>query len=199
MEKRNRTEDELLVRECLAGKEEAWKEFYSRFVNLMRSVVRKYSGLSPEDIEDLTQASFLSLTTALSSYDHRQSLPRFVCVITERVLIDEYRRVRAAKRDAELHTSAHADVASATGEDTGKGNELQDISIERAEEVSLVRSCLEELDPRCRELMTLRYFRELSFNEIADLLGETENTVTVQAKRCLAKLRAKCYDLGIRG
>jgi DNA-directed RNA polymerase specialized sigma24 family protein len=47
--------------------------------------------------------------------------------------------------------------------------------------------------------MTLRYFRELSFNEIADLLGETENTVTVQAKRCLAKLRAKCYDLGIRG
>ena len=199
MEKRNRSEDQCLVRECLAGKEEAWKEFYSRFINLMRSVVKKYGVVSPEDVEDLTQASFLSLTTALSSYDDRQSLPRFVCVITERVLIDEYRRVRAAKRDAEIHASGYADVAETAEDAVGQQIELQDILIERAERLSLVRSCLEELDPRCRELITLRYFRELAFNDIAGLLGETENTVTVQARRCLAKLRARCHDLGIRG
>ncbi len=199
MQKRNRIDDQLLVRECLAGKEEAWKEFYSRFIRLMRSVVTKHASLSPEDVEDVTQAAFLSLTTALTSYDDRQSLPRFVCVITERVLIDEYRRVRAAKRDAEVHASAYADVAETSEEGAGQEVELQDIRMERAEQVSLVRGCLEELDPRCRELITLRYFRELGFSEIAGLLGETENTVTVQTRRCLERLRARCFDLGIKG
>ena len=197
MEKRNRTEDELLVRECLAGKEEAWKEFYSRFVGLMRSVVRKYAGLSPEDVEDITQAAFLSLTTGLTKYDFEQSLPRFVSVITERVLIDEYRRVRAAKRDAEIRASAYADVADEADESAGQQVELQDTRMERAEQISLVRGCIQELDPKCRELITLRYFRELAFNDIADMLGETENTVTVQTRRCLDRLRAKCYDMGL--
>ena len=89
MEKCSRSQDEALVKACLAGSEVAWQEFYSRFIGLMRSVVKKRFIVCKEDVEDITQSAFVSLATALNNFDYEQSLPRFVCVITERVAIDE--------------------------------------------------------------------------------------------------------------
>ena len=89
----------LLVRECLAGSEAAWQEFYSRFIGLMRSVVKKRYILCKEDVEDITQSAFVSLATALNNFDYEQSLPRFVCVITERVAIDEYRKAERGQKE----------------------------------------------------------------------------------------------------
>ena len=194
MENRNPSQDELLVRQCLSGSEVAWQEFYSRFIRLMRSVVKKSFVVSREDVEDLTQSAFISLATALSNYDYRQSLPRFVCVVTERVVIDEYRKRRAARRGAEAETSP-LDEAGRDVADGFKSNlDLPDEQMERAEVAAHLRNALSELDPGCRELLTLRYYRDLSFKEIAEILGASENTLTVQTRRCLEKLRT-----GFRG
>ena len=81
---RDENQDQLLVQECLAGSEAAWNSFTPRFVGLIRSVVRRQAGLSPADVEDFTQSTFLALATSLNNYDSRHSLARFVCVVTER-------------------------------------------------------------------------------------------------------------------
>lgn len=182
--------DNFLVQECLAGSEEAWCEFYSRYVFLMRSVVRKNRALSPQDVEDLTQTAFLSLSTALRNYDSERPLSRFVCMVTERVVVDEYRKRSAAKRSCEIVSLDASDAAQDGQVSNGGRSDLQDAKMERAQQCAKVRSALQELDPRCRRLLELRYYHDLPYTEIAEISGAVKNTLVVRARRCLEKLRA---------
>jgi RNA polymerase sigma factor (sigma-70 family) len=49
---------------------------------------------------------------------------------------------------------------------------------------------LRALGAACRELLKLRYFDELSYREISQQLGASDNTLAVRSKRCLAELSA---------
>ncbi len=193
MEKRSEDQDRLLVQECVSGSEIAWNEFYSRFIGLMRNVVRRQAGLLPPEVDDITQSAFLALTTALKNYDSSHSLAGFVCLITERVLIDEYRKIRAAKRDGQTEALEHHD----SGLDGSRMIQSQidpvDRQIEKFELAHILTKSMEKLDAGCRELLKLRYYKELSFNEIAKIFGVTENTLNVRTRRCLDKLRV-AYD-----
>lgn len=195
----DRHRDNTLVAQCLAGSEEAWREFYGRFVGLIRSVIRRHSSLQDEEIEDAVQASFLALTTALKNFDPTKSLARFVCLVTDRVLIDEYRKVRAAKRDGEATISADSATAEHMISEVPSNEALQDERVEKAEEAVRLKAALDAMDPRCRTLLTLRFIDDLTFKDIAQSLGQTENTVTVQTRRCLESLRERYLRLGRKG
>lgn len=199
MNKRSENKDCLLVQECLRGSEEAWNEFYSRFIGLMRNVVRRRSNLSASDVQDIVQTAFLELTTALRNYDSQQSLHTFVCLVTERVLIDEYRKSKAAKRSADTESVEHHDSNLEGTTMVLSHLTPQDEEIEKAEAASVLRTAFQKLDEKCRELLTLRYYNECSFNEIAGKLNATENTVTVQTRRCLDKLRGIYGSFELKG
>jgi len=194
-----KTPDALLVQECLRGSQEAWNEFYTRFIGLIRNVVRKRRALSPSDVEDFTQSAFLELASALKSYVSGNSLTGFVCTVTERVLIDEFRRTKASKRDGQTEAIDHHDGDLEGATMIASNAEPQDSQMERAELASRLRTALGELDPKCRELIELRYLQEMPFNEVAKIKGATENTVTVQTKRCLDKLKGVYQELEDRG
>lgn len=195
----DKSRDRLLVSECLAGSEAAWREFYARFVGLIRSVARRHSSLLPDEVDDVVQAAFLTLTTALKNFDPDQSLPRFVCLVTDRVLIDEYRKGRAAKRDGEVDIPGDSETVDSIISAVPADDDLQDERVEKAEQAVHLKAALDGLDPRCRRLVTLRFIDELSFKEIAHNVGQTENTVTVQTRRCLDSLRDKFLHSRRRG
>jgi RNA polymerase sigma-70 factor, ECF subfamily len=199
MEKCSRSQDEALVRSCLNGSEAAWQEFYSRFIGLMRSVVKKRYILCKEDVEDVTQSAFVSLATALKNFDYEQSLPRFVCVVTERVAIDQYRKRRAARRNSEDETTHGTEGGRDVALQIESGFDLPDEQMERAEMASRLGAALKELDTSCRELLTLRYLNDLSYKEISEMVGASENTLTVQTRRCLEKLRTKFREAERKG
>ena len=185
----SQNEDSLLVQECLSGSEKAWNEFYGRFIGLMRNVVRRHGSLSPEDVQDITQTAFLELTSALRRYDPQQPLHSFICLVTERVVIDEYRKSKAAKRSARTESIEHHDDVQ-EGTTMVRSNIVsQDEQVEKAQHAWTLKRAFDELDGRCRELIRLRYYDDMPFAEIAELVGATENTVTVQTRRCLDKLR----------
>jgi RNA polymerase sigma factor (sigma-70 family) len=191
MVKRSQEDDRQLVKDCLAGSSTAWNEFYSRFVGLMRTVVRRHGVVQPEDVDDITQTAFLTLTTALQHYDPDQSLPRFVCVVTDRVLIDEYRRATAVKRAAEIDSGSFVSSTDDPAAAVPSLDERQDELLEKAELAEELRRALSALDVKCRELLTRRFLQDLSFKEISSELGVQENTLIVQTRRCLDALRAK--------
>lgn len=190
MHRGSESEDRELVVRCLDGSEDAWKEFYARFAGLVRAVVRKHGRPRPEDVEDMTQSAFLTLATALKRYDREQSLPKFICVVAQRVAVDEYRKTRAAKRDAEAPVGIDREEEIGSSPLFGEPDR-QDDRLEKAELVQSLRDALSSLDSKCRNLITLRYFNELSFREIAESVGANENTVTVQTRRCLESLKVK--------
>src|SRR5581483_7852256 len=58
-------EDELLVRECLLGSEEAWSDLIDKYRHLIFSIAVKY-GFSREDASEVFQAVCLTLLQELS-------------------------------------------------------------------------------------------------------------------------------------
>jgi RNA polymerase sigma-70 factor (ECF subfamily) len=199
MNKHVDNDDFLLVKECLNGSEKAWQEFYSRFIILMRNVIRRHGGFTSLEMDDVTQSAFLSLTSALQNYDGKHPLSSFVCLITQRVLIDEIRKMKAVKRESETEPIDHHDSLGDGLRMVPSGVETADVQIERFENAEALRTAMERIDSDCRELLSLRYLGEMPFSEIATVLGVTENTLNVRAGRCLNKLRTAYKELETRG
>jgi RNA polymerase sigma factor (sigma-70 family) len=190
MEEARASGDLALVRACLSGSEQAWDELYCRYVALVKSMVRRhFQRPAPWEVDDIIQSVFAALVPALRSYNAAYSLSRFVCVIAERVCIQEYRQSKAAKRAGQTEPVDHHD-----GDEGGKSLRSEDPSQEdllsRYQAQEVLNRALKRLDSSCRELLKLRYIEELPYKKISEILEASENTLTVRARRCLRELSA---------
>ncbi|HNO95607.1 MAG TPA: sigma factor-like helix-turn-helix DNA-binding protein, partial [Anaerolineales bacterium] len=61
----------------------------------------------------------------------------------------------------------------------------------RAEELSQVRFLIKKLNPEEQDLLRLRYVAELSFGEMAELLGKREDAVKKSVYRLLERLKGQ--------
>lgn len=188
-----------LVKECLSGSESAWDVFYGRYHTLIRNVVRRQAGIAPQEMEDVIQNVFVSLMSALKTYDPAYSLPNFICMIAERVCVDGYRRRKAAKRDGFTDPIEHHNGGQDSSWALSANVDNQEEELVRAELVDLLRRGFRSLASRCRELLRLRYYEELPYGEISEIVGAAENTLMVQARRCIDELRAQCDELQRKG
>ena len=62
-------------------------------------------------------------------------------------------------------------------------------ALSRAERCAVVRAALEQLAPIDREILALRYFDGLNFNQIGVILGLSQAAVTKRGVRAMVKLR----------
>ncbi len=65
----------------------------------------------------------------------------------------------------------------------------QEEEIEMQMEVEKVMACLPKMNPKYREIFVMRYVDQLSPKEIADIVGESENLVSVRLNRAIKQLR----------
>ncbi|OLF09478.1 RNA polymerase subunit sigma-24 [Actinophytocola xinjiangensis] len=128
--------------------------------------------------DDLTQQTLIKLYRAWPRLERDAAPVSYARKVLLRCWLDERRRPwrRAERRDGEIPDGADP----ATG--PVEAHEL--VSLRAA----LFRS-LDELGPRQRAVLVLRYFESLSITETAAALGCTEGTVKSQAARGLAALR----------
>lgn len=138
----------------------------------------------PADVDDLVQETFVRLLRARER--GRIESPRGLLFATARnALRDLFRRRATANTfpitDNEVsrvfdHTPAVPEMVS------------------RRQETSLLAAAIVGLPPRCREILVLRKFENLSHREIARQLGIAEHTVEVQ----LTKALHRCEDFFAR-
>jgi RNA polymerase sigma-70 factor (ECF subfamily) len=178
-----------LVEGCLEGNQDAWNELYRRYYGLVRSVVMRKLRYCRDEWEDVTQDAWLHVMSALNTFNSDYPLPKFLCVVTERVCIDKYHADRAEKRRAETKSVDHHDSGSEGEEIPHSTLESQDEQLCKIELLKHLRGSLRTLASRCRDLIKLRFYDELPFKTIGEMLGATENTVTVQTRRCMNELR----------
>ena len=57
-----------------------------------------------------------------------------------------------------------------------------------AEQITLVQQALDELGEPCREIIQLRYFGDLSYDEISRSLDLNPKTVSSRLSKCLDRL-----------
>lgn len=129
--------------------------------------------------EDLTQDVFYEASKALHRYRGDASLSSWLYSIANNLLKKYYRSKKYENSLLQKLQQPEQFDASA-----------EHYAIERAELLALYEA-IEQLDDLSKELVLLRIYSELSFKEIGDVIGKSENYARVQFHRLKLKLRGK--------
>lgn len=137
------------------------------------------------DAEDITIETFSKAFDKLAQYNEEYQFNTWLIAIAKNVHIDMLRKKRNSLfTDMKDHDEDHAhNVAddSPSGED----------QIITEQNLSQLLRCIKELKPHYQEVIQLRYFQELSYQEMAKQLNEPLSNIKIKllrAKKLLAEV-----------
>jgi RNA polymerase sigma-70 factor (ECF subfamily) len=122
------------------------------------------------EAEEAAQEAFIRAFTRLESYDPSHKFSTWLLSITSNYCIDQLRKRRALLLSLDEPLPPHPALHS----DGAKGPEAQVMNSEQQE---MVQSLLSELQPDYRQAVVLRYWYELSYEEIAEIMDTTVSAI----------------------
>lgn len=184
--------DAELIAACLQGDSRAWEALLNRYRRLIYSIPYKYH-LSSDDAADVFQSVCVSLLEGLSALRDEAKLSSWLITTTMRECWKLKRRQRQ-----------ETGLTSSTDEENGMvelaaDGRLPDELIQTWQEQQLVRQGMEQLDARCRTLLTYLFYekQEWSYEQIAQELGMPPSSIGPTRGRCLEKLKRVLKKLGL--
>jgi RNA polymerase sigma-70 factor (ECF subfamily) len=183
-------EADLLAR-CRRGEAGAWDDLFDRhYAAAGRFVFQLGHDFSREDVEEICQEVFLSVIRNLDSFHGGSQFQTWLFRIAANKARDYRERRNAAKRGGgQTPLSLHAeDPATGRTLDPPGTAPAPDAMIMNAERVALVHRALDQVGEPCREVIELRYFGDLSYDEISRSLNLNPKTVSSRLSKCLDRL-----------
>jgi RNA polymerase sigma-70 factor (ECF subfamily) len=175
---------ESVIQRAQGHDAEALGEIYRRYVRRVFGLCR-YMLNSREGAEDATSEVFLKLQRSIERYDDSIPFPRWLLRVAGNQCIDALRRrQRAQKVFVEVEDGAVV-IEAASSEPSPLGTLIS--TQERAQ----VRDAIERLAENYRVPLVLRYYGELSYDEIAQELGLERNNVAALIFRAKQELRRR--------
>ena len=173
------------------GDPDAWDRLFDlHYVAAARFVTQLSPGFSSEDVEEVCQETFLTVIRNLSSFKGQSQFQTWLFRIAANKAKDFLEKQRAQKRGGgETPLSLDAENPE-TGLkiDPPSGGAGPDEALARRERFSVLHAALAEIGEPCRETIELRYFGDLSYEEIAAALEMNAKTVSSRLSKCLDKL-----------
>jgi RNA polymerase sigma-70 factor (ECF subfamily) len=169
-----------------AGSPDAWGELYRQFAPAIFRFCRRALP-SKEDAEDATTEIFMKVREKLGQYDAGRPFSPWLYKVAANHCWDLLRR-RRVRQDLET-----GDIESMPLQHPDPG-QLERVLSERTS--ADVRVALNKLPARARMALVLRYYADMSYDEIADSLGVRRPFVGVVLLRARHQLREA---LGQRG
>ena len=180
-----------IIAKCRSGNTAAWDSLFDKYYATVARFVFQLSGdFSHEDTEEICQETFLSVVRNLSSFQGRSSFQTWLLRIAVNKAMDYREKTRAVKRGGNaVHISIDAGRTDDEPPiDPPSGNPGPDALLHTAETYQLVRESLDRLGEPCREIIELRYFGDLSYDEVAAELRLNPKTVSSRLSKCLDRL-----------
>ena len=163
------------------------KRFLSQAFNELSDGLYGYAMVLSRDrteAEDLVQETCVRAMQAMESVRPGSNVKSWLFTILRNIWLNRLRRRRAAPKMVELDgDESTAQTAVATTKDP---HALYVSKVER----QLVREAILQLSDEFREIILLREFEDLSYQEIATLLGCPAGTVMSRLGRARSKLRS---------
>jgi RNA polymerase sigma-70 factor (ECF subfamily) len=168
--------EDALVQNAMRGESAALETIYNTYA---RRVYRYFLSrvADHEEAEDLTAQTFMSVIEALPRYQHRNQFTAWLFQIAHSKAMDFFRRNNSkVQKEAEV-----------------KGM-VFDETLERVvqnQTIESLRLLIQTLDEDERELLRLRFVVDLTYLEIAELLGRKEDAVRKSVNRILERLHTQ--------
>ncbi|MBZ5637482.1 MAG: sigma-70 family RNA polymerase sigma factor [Acidobacteriia bacterium] len=173
----DRAADDLVrVDSILRGDRDAFADLVRRYQSLVAGVAWRY-GIRRDDIEDIVSEVMIKVFKNLHLYRPDYPFSTWLYRLAANHVLDQGRRARREHGRTEMP----AEIADDT---PGPGE-----GMEGRERAALVRSALEEIDSRYREVIFLVYVEGNRVDEVARTLGIPEGTVKTRLMRGREALR----------
>lgn len=170
-------DEDALVQRCVQGDADAFSQLVTRFERPLFNVALRVLR-DREEARDVVQTTFLRAWTHLGSYRPEHRFFSWIYRITYNESVNQLRKRRTEPLDNHLVSpEQRPDEAAADGEVAG-----------------LVEAAVEELDEDLRQVIVLRHWLDLSYDEMAETLGIPAKTVKSRlftARQRLAKVLQK--------
>ncbi|MBQ3351417.1 MAG: RNA polymerase sigma factor [Thermoguttaceae bacterium] len=130
--------------------------------------------------DDLSQEVFLRAWKGLDLYAEQGEAKAYLMKIAYRVVCN-------AKRRRSMEVNVDDETWTAVEPVDAKADPAR--NVHQTELNATLSAVLDQLSEAEKKVLTLRYFGEMKFNEIADLIEMPLNTVLSHARRGLARMR----------
>ena len=171
-------DDQHLVALVLEGDDHAFEYLFNRYRDAIhRLFVARLGGVS--DTDDLLQETFIKVYININRYSPNYTFGQWVYTIARNTFIDFMRRKQPDEMS--LDDRFTAPPANAPTPEERVINLQQRVQI---------NAYLDQLSPAYRELIVMRFFDELSYEEIAQKLNLPMGTVKTRIHRARTKMCA---------
>jgi RNA polymerase sigma-70 factor (ECF subfamily) len=164
--------ERLLVLRCQTGDDEAYRELVARFGPRLRYFLLK---LSPriDRVDDLVQETWLDVLRQLPRLEDAGAFRTWLYRIAHGKAMLEGRR-----NSRQPETTSDIDRVAETAEESFS-----------ADDAAAIHRALDQLEPRQREVLVLRFLEGLSYDEIGQIVGCPVGTVRSRIHYAKARLQ----------
>lgn len=173
--------DEELVARAQSGEVAAFADLVTRYQSKLMRYGRRFLTV-PEDTEDAVQEAFINAYRHLSSFRRGERWSPWIYRIAHNSFVS---MIRSKKREPVPFFDP--DILLPHPIAPNKSDTAADVAMIRQQ----LDRHLEALDPKYREVLVLRYYEDLSYTEIAEILRVPKGTVGIRIKRALEKLHSR--------
>ena len=184
-------QEQQLIAACRKGDADAWDQLFTSFYPVAGKFIFQLSPhLSAEDVEEICQDVFLSVIRNIASFQGKSAFQTWLYRIATNKTRDFIEKQRAAKRGGGVQPFSLDSENSETGLKIDPPSSVAgpDGQLMNAERMTLIHHALERLGDPCREIIELKYFGDLSYDEIGAELQLNPKTVSSRLSKCLDKL-----------
>ncbi|MBI3363080.1 MAG: sigma-70 family RNA polymerase sigma factor [Chloroflexi bacterium] len=181
------SDETIWIKRARAGDQEAFARLIETYQTPIYNLTYRMLGDAAE-ADDAAQEAFLRAYTRLSTYDSRRSFKTWLFSIASHYCIDLLRRRRLTwlSLDEPLPSIYVAALA-----EPNPGPEEQTV---RGEQTALIQRHLARLSLEDRAAIVMRYWYDLSYEEIAEVCGGTVSAIKSRLHRARLALAEALVD-----
>jgi RNA polymerase sigma-70 factor (ECF subfamily) len=154
------------------GDTEAFRQVYETYKDRVYSIAICFFEGDEAAAKDITQQVFLKLMTSIASFENRSEFSTWLYRVVTNACLD---RKRSLRRWLFFGSSVEIQLPD-------KSRSIEERYIHREMEKS-VRDAIATLKPKLRIAILLKYFEDLSYDEMAKALGCSKGTVASRLNR----------------
>ncbi len=170
--------------------EQLLSELETLYPRIERSI-RAYTNGTGLDPRDLTQDTFLKAVKSLDQYNQGAALYTWIYRIARNTCIDAMRKLKTRRQ----YDAPEVDADSQSSTDSGSSVEYRS-DYEQREEQNMVRRVMAFMPNDYRELIILKDFEGMHYNEIAVITSLQEGTVKSRLFRARVMLKEGLLKAG---
>jgi RNA polymerase sigma-70 factor (ECF subfamily) len=168
-------QEKEIIRSCQNGNLEEFSRLYDNYIERIYRFIY-YKTHHRQTAEDLTSRTFMKALKNIGGFDlEKNCFNSWIYKIARNTVIDHYRTQKYAQNIDDAW-------------DLSSPNDLED-DIDAKNKLKEVKKYIENLKGEQRDILMLRIWQELSYKEIAAIVGKSEAGCKMAVSRGLNKLR----------